>query len=80
MNTHALKHPRTLWSIEAACWRAIEESRNDCHGIGIGVAESAQGREIVTARHDRYAIPGFTFWRGAVDVTADVLAVLRGQK
>lgn len=76
----ALTHPRTAWSIEAACWRAIEDSASASHGIGYAEAKAASGRVLLSVRHDRYAVPAFSFWSELEDVTDKVLPVLRVQK
>ena len=78
MNAQALKHPRTQWEIEAAMWRAVEYSRKS--GVGFARADSASGNLIAFVKHDRQAIPAFLFSRNGQDITAQVLAVLRGEK
>lgn len=80
LNANALRHPRTQWAIESALWRAIEDSAGASHGIGYAEACAASGRVIFAVRHDRHAVPAFSFWRDFVDVTGDVLRVLRAQK
>ncbi|MNQ99373.1 hypothetical protein D3C85_1151050 [compost metagenome] len=69
MNANALKHPRTAWSIEAACWRAIK--------YGAAIARNAAGGEIVTVVHDRGCVPGIMFYRDCVDVTESFTKALR---
>lgn len=78
MNAQALKHPRTAWEIEAAMWRATEYSRE--YGLGAARAVSARGETIAYVTHDRNAIPAFSFHRKGQNITAQVLAVLRGEK
>lgn len=78
MNAQALKHPRTAWEIEAAMWQAVEVS--DLSGFGCSLALSAAGKVIAVVKHDRNAIPAFSFSRNGQDITAQVLAVLRGEK
>jgi len=78
MNAQALKHPRTQWEIEASMWLAVQASEVD--GYGICLALSASGKVIALVRHDRLAIPAFSFSRNGQDITAQVLAVLRGEK
>ena len=81
MNAQALKHPRTLWSLEAAMWRAIEYSRKANNGFGSAFVKSATGKVLLTACHDRSAVPAFSFYlNNGQDITAQVLAVLRGEK
>lgn len=69
INSCALRHPRTQWSIEAALWRATEH--------GAAIACNAQGGEIVSIIHDRTAIPAFIFYRDRKDVTGEFLKALR---
>lgn len=78
MNCQALKHPRTSWEIEAAMWRATEYSRES--GLGGARAVSARGETIAYVTHERNAIPAFSFHRKGQNITAQVLAVLRGEK
>lgn len=78
MNAQALKHPRTQWEIEAAMWRAIRYSGE--YGVGFARADSASGNLIAIIAHNRNAIPAFSFHRSGQDITAQVLAVLRGEK
>jgi hypothetical protein len=80
INAAALRHPRTQWEIEAALWRATQDSANQSHGIGYAEACAASGRVIVSVRHDRYAVPALSFWSELADVTDKVLPVLRAQK
>ena len=75
----ALTHPRTQWELESSLWRAIEDSASASHGIGYAEAKAASGRALLSVRHDRYAVPAFSFWRDNVDVTAQILPVLRAQ-
>lgn len=79
LNTSNLSHPRTAWSVEAAMWRAIEESRKCQSGIGIEQVQSANSKPLFTVIHDRHDTPGFSFWRKGVDVTAQVIKALREQ-
>jgi hypothetical protein len=78
MNANALKPPRTAWTVEAALWRAIEDSRTSPHGIGYSEACAASGSVIVSIRHDRKAVPAFSFWRGVEEVTDSFRKALRG--
>lgn len=78
MNASALKPPRTSWELEAAMFRCIEDSRASPHGIGYSEACAASGSVIVSIRHDRSAIPAFSFWRGVEDVTEQFRKALRG--
>lgn len=80
MNAQSLKHPRTQWEIEAAMWRAIENSRKSPARFGVAAAFSATGSVMLGVFHDRHAIPAFSFHRNGQDITAQVLAVLRGKK
>ncbi len=79
LNTSNLSHPRTAWSVEAAMWRAIEESRECSMGVGITAVDSASGKLLFSVIHDRHDTPGFSFWRKGVDVTAQVIKALREQ-
>ncbi len=79
LNTSNLSHPRTAWSVEAAMWRAIEESRECSMGVGITAVDSASGKLLFSVIHDRHHTPGFSFWRKGVDVTAQVIKALREQ-
>lgn len=81
MNCQALKHPRTQWSLEAAMWRAIEYSNKSDNALGSAFVESAKGEVFMTVCHDREAIPAFSFYcNNGQNITAQVLAVLRGEK
>lgn len=81
MNAQALKHPRTEWEIEAAMWRAIEYSNKLANAFGSAFVKSAKGEVFMTVCHDREAIPAFSFYRNnGQNITAQVLAVLRGEK
>lgn len=77
LNTSNLSHPRTAWSVEAAMWRAIEESRECSMGVGIKGVHSASGKTLFSVIHTRHHTPGFSFWRKGVDVTAQVIKALR---
>jgi hypothetical protein len=79
LNTSNLSHPRTAWSVEAAMWRAIEESRECSMGVGITAVDSTSGKLLFSVIHDRHDTPGFSFWRKGVDVTAQVIKALREQ-
>ena len=79
LNTSNLGHPRTAWSVEAAMWRAVEESRKCVFGKGITEVNSASGKLLFSVIHDRHDTPGFSFWRKGVDVTAQVIKALREQ-
>lgn len=72
LNANALRHPRTQWSIEAACWRAIDQ--------GHATACNAAGGEIVTVVHDREDIPTLSFWRNGMDVSGEFREVLRASQ
>lgn len=76
MNANALKHPRTQWEIEAAMLRAIEESRT--FGRSVQKAESAGGKVLAYIKHDRYAVPAFSFYTQAgEDVSEQMRELLR---
>jgi hypothetical protein len=77
LNTSNLSHPRIEWEIRAAMMRAVEISAKS--GIAIGCVRNAAGDVIFTATHDRQAVPAFSFRAGQVDVTPQVLKVLRKQ-
>lgn len=64
-----LRHPTTAWNIEAAHWRALETGRE--------TVQNRAGGEIVTIQYHRGAVGAFSYWRGAQEVTAEFLKVLR---
>ena len=68
-NANALRHPKTQWEIEDCLWRAIE--------YGAATASNASGGEIVTVVHDRSAVPSFSFWRAAQDVSDEFRKMIR---
>lgn len=72
LNESALRHPRTQWEIEAACWRAVNN--------GSATACSASGGEIVTVVHDRSQVPALSFWRGCEDISDQFRAFLRSNR
>ena len=72
INPAALRHPRTQWSIEAACWRAIDQ--------GHATACNAAGGEIVSIWHDRARTPALSFWRNGMDVSAEFRGLLRSSQ
>lgn len=76
LNESSLRHPRTLWSIEAAMWRAIE------HKACIGRAEvcSASGKNLVTVIHQRGTVGAFRFYIGEENVTGQMLSFLRSNR
>lgn len=76
LNAAALSR-RDQLGIEAAMWRAIENSKKAMLCVGFSKARNASGDEIFTIRHDRDAIPAFSFYRGKIDVTPRVLEILR---
>lgn len=75
LNTSNLSHPRIQWAIEAAMWRAIENSRE--RGVGVASVQSATDKHLVGVMHDRQAIPAFSFWRRGQDITDQIIPVLR---
>lgn len=83
LNTSNLSHPKTQWSIEAALWQAIENSRHS-GGIGISVVKSASGHTLFSVMHDRRDVPAFSFWQRAGcgipdNITPQIIKALRKQ-
>jgi hypothetical protein len=82
LDTSNLSHPRLSWSIEAALWQAIENSRE--YGIGITHVNSASGQTLFSVMHDRRDVPAFSFWQRAgcgipSNITPQIIKALREQ-
>lgn len=77
MNINALRHPRTLWSIEAAMWRAIELSLSSPDMQGLAFVRSAKGQLIMTVLHWRDRPGAFRFYMDCTGVTDAVTKLLR---
>lgn len=76
LNQHSLMHPRTLWEIEAAMWRAAVDSKNGGHSMHF--AYRADGEMSVCVSHCRFAFPRFLFRdKRFNDITPIVLKAIR---
>ncbi len=79
LNTSNLSHPRMQWEIQAAMWRAKDESLLSDESTGGAYACNAAGKPVVYVFHDRTAVPAFAFYIEPYchNITTQVLKVLR---
>lgn len=79
LNTSNLSHPRMAWEIEAAMWRAVEQSRENL--MGTTFVDNARGKPIMVVVHARRSAPAFRFYSEpfSQDITQQVTKALREQ-
>lgn len=84
INANALRHPKIQWELEAACWKAIEQSRITNCKLGWALVKNSKGETICHVRHsrnmkdDRKSLSFFS--KDNRDITEIIIKALRNNK